>query len=122
MLLELFNEMFYEFSPFYFYLSIALSLITIDIFYVNLEHKAFENQLYIRKSHDVKIQQLPRQIIIPRVIEIRNWITTKTKRIEAPDDDSDAHSFSLFPSIKYRGGKQWKQHLYSLLLKNIALL
>ncbi|SES91528.1 hypothetical protein SAMN05216389_103165 [Oceanobacillus limi] len=122
MLLELLHEMLNEFSPFYLYLSAIISVFYLNRIYIGVKHNVLENHFYIRKWHDVQIQLLPEMKIIPRVLEMRNWITTKTKRIEAPDDDTDAPSFSFNHMNKLRGGQQWKQqkNLYSLSLKNIA--
>ncbi|WP_156288684.1 hypothetical protein [Oceanobacillus salinisoli] len=120
MLLEIINELLNELSPFYCYLSVFISIVYLERIRFEWQQHGLENQLYIRKCHEVEFRLLPKQKCIPRIIEIRNWITTKTKRIEAPDDDSEAPSFSFIHSIQLRGGKQWKQNLYSLSLKNIA--
>ncbi|MFD1849852.1 hypothetical protein [Oceanobacillus bengalensis] len=121
MLLELMNELLSEFSPIYFYFGLLLTIVYFDPFQFTVKRKIVENQLYMRHSHELKYQTLPRQSLIPRIIELRNWLTTKVKRVEAPDDDADAHSFS-YPNLnQIRGGQKWKKHLYSLLLKNIAL-
>ncbi|WP_085992929.1 hypothetical protein [Oceanobacillus senegalensis] len=119
MLLEFIYEMMNDLSPLYIYLSLAVSILYLDSIHMNVQ--PYENQVYIRRWHEIQIQLLPKQDIIPRITEIRSWITTKTKRIDAPDDDTEAHSFSSLINQNNRGGKQWNQHLYSPLLKNIAL-
>ncbi|MUK87802.1 hypothetical protein GMD78_05225 [Ornithinibacillus sp. L9] len=121
MFLEMINDFANEFSPLYLYVSAVLSIFYLNRFYNGVHHSVWENHLHIRKWHEIQIQLLPNQIMIPRLIEFRNWIAIKTKRIEAPDDDTDADSFSLFQAMKLRGGKQWRKHPYSLSFENIAL-
>ncbi|RDW17576.1 hypothetical protein CWR48_13720 [Oceanobacillus arenosus] len=121
MLLELLNELLSDFSPIYLYLSFLLSVVYFDYIQLDLRCTVYKNHAFIRKSHALKIQSLPKQQPITGVIKIHNWLTNKTKRIEIPDDDNDPHSNSTSTLDKNRGGQQWKKHLYSRSLKNISL-
>ncbi|WP_068675530.1 hypothetical protein [Oceanobacillus sp. Castelsardo] len=119
MLLELLNELLNDLSPFYLYLSLVIANLHLGFLQFDLQYRSFENQIYIRKCHDVQFRLLPKLKIIPRIIELRNWICTITKRIDSIDD-SEAPSFFVTLITKRQGGKKWSQNLYSLTLKNIA--
>lgn len=119
MLLELLNELLNDLSPFYLYLSLIIANLHLEFLQLGLQYRSFENHLYIRKCHDVQFRLLPKLKIIPRIIELRNWICMITKRIESVDD-SEAPSLFVNLRIQRQGGKKWSQNLYSLSLKNIA--
>ncbi|RDW19730.1 hypothetical protein [Oceanobacillus chungangensis] len=121
MFLELLNELLSDFSPIYLYLSFLLSVVYFDYIQLDFRCSIDKNHAFIRRSHALKVDSLPIQQPISGAIEIHNWLTNKTKRIEIPDDDNDAHSNSTFSIDKNRGGQKWKKHLYSRSLKNIKL-
>ena len=120
MFFELIHEVFNEVSPFYIYISLCLTMFSFEGFQFTLKNKMNKNHLYIRHCHEVQFHLLPKLEDTPAMTEIRNWITTKTKRMDAPDDDTDGHAFSLRLEKKIRGGFIWK-HLYSHSLGNIVL-
>ncbi|GGB61600.1 hypothetical protein F3157_09470 [Virgibacillus dakarensis] len=122
-MLELVNDLMSDITPLYLYLSIALSMIcAYRGISLNMHMINQNNDFATRQWHAARFRLLPRQEDLGANTEIQNWIATKTKRIEAPDDDTDAHSF-LFSTAtkKKRGGQQWKENLYSHPLQNIAL-
>ncbi|KPH77462.1 MULTISPECIES: hypothetical protein [Bacillaceae] len=119
MLLELLNELLNDLSPFYLYLSLVISNFHLGFLQFGLQYRSFENQIYIRKCHNVQFRLLPKLKITPRIIELRTWICTITKKTESVDDP-EAPSLSINIMIKRQGGKKWSQNLYSLSLKNIA--
>ncbi|WP_077324679.1 hypothetical protein [Virgibacillus siamensis] len=121
MVFELIYDVVGELSPMYFYLSIIFSLIcSYQIMNMNVHHSILSNYDYTKECHAVYIKLLPKNEPISQITEIHNWITHTTKRIDAPDDDTDDHSFSLQQNQILRGGQQWRKNLYSLLLKNIV--
>ncbi|AXI08545.1 hypothetical protein CUC15_06260 [Oceanobacillus zhaokaii] len=121
MFLELLNELLSDFSPIYLYLSFLLSVVYFDYIQLDFRCAIDKNHAFIRKSHALKLDSLPRQQPISGAIKIHNWITNKTKRIEIPDDDNEAYSNSNISKDKIRGGQKWKKGLYSRSLKNIKL-
>ncbi|PAV29662.1 hypothetical protein CIL05_09825 [Virgibacillus profundi] len=123
MLIEILFDILSDFSLLYFYVSIILSIFcAYQITHFSLFNIKKMNECYTREHHSIQARQIPLVSVVGEVIEKRDWLTNKTKRIEAPDDDAEIHSFSLVNkrTIK-RGGQQWKNILYSLSLKNIAL-
>ncbi|MBP2076826.1 hypothetical protein [Oceanobacillus polygoni] len=118
MFIELLSELLNEFSPIYFYIGLLLSIIPIRIY----NHpNTYQTDMYIRRSHALQFQLLSVPELTATVLDIRSWITNKTKRIEIPDDNEE-DSFSLgFYRYKNRGGQKWNQLLYSSNLRNIAL-
>ncbi|SDQ76654.1 hypothetical protein [Virgibacillus salinus] len=121
MLLELLYELLGEMSPMYFYLGIVFSIICSSRFmYKGFHNSLMNNYVYTRKRHALHFKLLPKQEQLGAIIEVRNWITHTTKRIDAPDDDTDNQSFSITNINKKRGGQQCKGILYSLSLENIA--
>ncbi|MGY0694401.1 hypothetical protein ACW2QC_16735 [Virgibacillus sp. FSP13] len=122
-MIELLGQLTGDVSPLYLYLGIALSMIcAYRGISINLHQINQNNEMFTRQWHAIEFRLLPMQEELGVNTEIQNWITTKTKRIEAPDDDTDSHSFSLSTANKIkRGGQQWKENLYSQSLQNIAL-
>ncbi|WP_339229023.1 hypothetical protein NSQ77_04265 [Oceanobacillus sp. FSL K6-2867] len=117
MLIELLSELFNEFSPIYFYIGLLLAIIPIRIYN---QPNTYQTDVYIRKSHALQYQLLSVPELTATILEIRNWLTHKTKRIEIPDDnEEDSSSFDF--CYKNQGGLIWKQNLYSPHLRNIAL-
>ncbi|WP_099157532.1 hypothetical protein [Virgibacillus ndiopensis] len=122
-MIEVLYDLLGEISPFYFYISIVLSMICAYRFLnMDMHNTMMDNNVYTREAHASKIQFLPKREPIGEIPEIHNWITNTTKRIDAPDDDSDNDSFSFITKyIIIRGGQQCKIVLYSLFSRNIAL-
>ncbi|WP_174616025.1 hypothetical protein [Virgibacillus ihumii] len=120
MVFELLYDVVGEISPIYIYLSIILSLVcSFRIMNVSMQHSIIRNHDYTKECHATHIKLLPVNEPIGQVTEIYNWITHRTKRIDAPDDDSDHHSFSLHKKF-LRGGQSCKRNLYSLSFTNIV--
>ncbi|WP_188456341.1 hypothetical protein [Virgibacillus oceani] len=122
-MIELLYDLLGEISPLYFYISIVLSMICAYRFFnMDMHNTLMDNNIYTRESHASKIQLLPKREPIGEIPEIHKWITNTTKRIDAPDDDSDNDSFSFINKEKInRGGQQCKIVLYSHFSRNIAL-
>ncbi|WP_337019606.1 hypothetical protein [Oceanobacillus massiliensis] len=120
MLIELLSDLLNECSPIYLYLSLLVTIIQFELIQLDDHNKMFKNDVQTRKSHALRFQLLPLQKINAAMIDIRNWIANRTKRIEIPDDDKEDPSFSISHSNINRGGVTWKQLLYSPNLKNIA--
>lgn len=121
MLIELLYELLGEMSPMYLYLGIVFSIIcSSHLMYAGFHNTMMNNYVYTRKCHALHFKLLPKQEQAGAVIEVRNWITHTTKRIDAPDDDTDNQPFSFIKITKKRGGQQCKRILYSLSLENIA--
>ncbi|GAB4071887.1 hypothetical protein GCM10028778_00170 [Barrientosiimonas marina] len=122
MITELLYELFVDTSPVYLYVSVFLSVIgTINLAQLDLHQNHELAHVATRKSHAIRIQAAPVQESIGESTAIMDWIVQKAKRIDAPDDDTDDHTFSFFKTItKKRGGAQCNAHLYSQLLKNIV--
>jgi len=120
MFLELLSELLNEFSPMYFYLGILLSIIQFEHIQFDYQKHIYQNDVFIRKSHALQFQLL----ILPEApsvtVQKRNWLAHKTKRIEAPDDDKEDSSFSIFNKKINRGGQKWRQLLYSQNLRYTA--
>lgn len=122
MFFDVLSEMINNASPFYFYVGLlwsmvgALQLINMDMQNFRRNHYFHVKNVYTFQVDSALIQEpsIRNQAVI-------TWLTHKTKRIEAPDDDSDDASFSISKQIKeIRGGLYWKNKVYSLPLKNIA--
>lgn len=123
MFIELLYELLGEVSPMYFYLGVVLSVIfSYRLMQIDMSNTLMKNHDYIKESHALHFKLLPKQEPLGEAEEIHDWIVHTTKRIDAPDDDTDNQSFSFIKSMIKRGGQQWKRILYSLSLKNIASL
>ncbi|QKY70718.1 hypothetical protein [Lentibacillus sp. CBA3610] len=122
MIIEMLSELFAETSPLYFYFSVFLSVLGPVKFTQFGLHKFIGHaHVSTKKSHAIQIQSAPIQESIGGTTDIMDWIVTKAKRIDAPDDDTDDHTFSFFKTMmKKRGGHKWNENLYSHLRKNIA--
>lgn len=115
-MLDLINQLTGDIAPISIYLSIILTMMcTYHGIAFTLGHISHQNERLTREWHAARFRLLPNDAEIPVNNDIQNWIATKTKRIETPDDDdTDSYSFSIFISkFYYRGGKEWKNHLYS---------
>jgi hypothetical protein len=122
MLLEFLYESLSDLSPLYLYLSVLLSMIfALRFMPFFMESFAENSKLYRQKLHARKAKLVQMQAPKTVLIEKRNWLSRKTKRIEAPDDDTDSESFLLQAINKKQGGTTWKSNLYSHSLRNIAL-
>lgn len=122
MLFDLLYEVVGEISPMYFYLSIILSIIcSYRMMNMGMHHSIISNHDYTKECHAIHMKLLPMHEPISQITEIHNWITHVTKRIDAPDDDTDVHTFSFQKHQILRGGKLWRKNLYSLSEKNIVL-
>ncbi|RLL43703.1 hypothetical protein D8M04_12325 [Oceanobacillus piezotolerans] len=121
MFLELINELFSDFSPVYIYLGFLASIVCLELFQVHFDEKLTKNELRIRRIHDMQFSLIPAYEVPPRLRDFRSWFSTIVKRIAAPDDDTDAPSFSRILLNKFRGGKIWNEHHYSLSLKEQVL-
>ncbi|MCM3400359.1 hypothetical protein [Oceanobacillus profundus] len=117
MLVELLSELFNEFSPIYFYIGLLLSIIPLRIYN---QPNTYQTDVYLRRSHALQFQLLSLPDLTATALDIRNWITNRTKRIEVPDDNEEDSSSLVFYRYKNLGGLKWKQLLYSSKLKNIA--
>ncbi|SFB28879.1 hypothetical protein SAMN04488072_11359 [Lentibacillus halodurans] len=121
MLIELLYDLFAGISPMYVYLGIVLSIIcTFRLMHINLNNSTLRNQEYIKEYHALQFKLMPMCETLGDSRDIHDWITHTTKRMDAPDDDSDCHSFSLTQTRLKRGGQQWSKNLYSLFWENIA--
>ncbi|WP_047981087.1 hypothetical protein [Ornithinibacillus contaminans] len=122
MLLEFISELFSDFSPIYIYLSVLFSMILalqIVPFVTDslMKHRKLSKaELHARACNTIHLQE-PK----PMQAEERNWLVRKTKRIEAPDDESDSESFLFQTTLKKQGGAQWNIDLYSHSFGNIVL-
>lgn len=122
MIIELIYELLGEISPMSFYLGLVLSIIcSYRLMNVNMHHTITRNHDYTKECHAIHFKQLPKHEPLGEIREVHNWITHTTKRIDAPDDDTDNRSFSFKKTPTIRGGQQWERILYSLSSKNIAL-
>ncbi|MDY0395862.1 hypothetical protein ACFSMW_00870 [Virgibacillus halophilus] len=122
MSVELLTEFINDVSPFYFYLSILLSAVSVlHIANVHL-HRFVNDQGFYAQGQAPKIQLPPIPEPIGEITGIRNWITLKVKRTEAPEDDTDSDPIRKNTAYLFilRGGLRWKINLYSLSLKNMA--
>lgn len=124
MITELLNELVNEMSPFYLYISILLTIFSSYHFLsIGVQSVTRDHDILTRKYHDIRIRLLPMQELYGEIAEVLDWITRKTERIASPDDDTDNQPFSFLKLfLQLRGGQQWKIILYSLFLKNTALL
>ncbi|WP_164669873.1 hypothetical protein [Virgibacillus doumboii] len=121
MIIELLYELLGEMSPMYFYLGFALSVMySIRVLNVDMNNTFMSSHDYAKECHALSFRQLPDQEPLGEIDDIHNWITHTTKRIDAPDDDTDNHSFSFTNNTILRGGPQWTKNLYSLSFRNIA--
>ncbi|GAA0594621.1 hypothetical protein GCM10009001_08430 [Virgibacillus siamensis] len=121
MFFELLYDVVGEISPIYFYLSIIFTLVcSYRIMNMNIHHPIIRNHDYAKECHAIYIKLLPINVTIGQIVEIHNWITHTTKRIDTPDDDSDHHSFSLQKKL-LRGGQIWGKNLYSRSSISMAL-
>lgn len=122
-MIELINELVNDMSPFYSYISILLTIVcSYQFISIGVQGITRNNDILTREYHDIRVRLLPMQELYGEIAEVLDWLTRKTKRIAAPDDDTDNHSFSFIKlSLLIRGGQQWKIILYSLFLKNTAL-
>lgn len=121
-MMDMLYELFTEISPMYLYVSTIFSIVyafkTID-WNINLwrEH----NELYLKDLHTKQAGSQPLEMTISSILETKIWLIHKMRRIDAPDDDAEIHTFSeMFKHLTTRGGQQWK-NLYSLSLKNINI-
>lgn len=122
MSVELLTEFINDISPFYFYLSILLSAVSVlRIANVHLQ-RFVSNQNFYGQGQAPKIQNPPIPEPIGEISGVRSWITLKVKRIEAPEDDTDSDPIrkNISHLFTQRGGLRWKINLYSLSLKNMA--
>lgn len=123
MLLEVISDMLTSSSPLYMYVGVLWSMVgAIQLINMNMDRFRNHHSFYVRQAY--KFQEKSALIQEPIVIhkDIKSWLMLKMKLIDAPDDDSDADAFSLFTQTKeIRGGRHWKNHLYSHSLKNIAV-
>lgn len=117
-MIELLNELVSDISPIYFYISILLTIVcTYQLFLITGKGNIGNNNVFIRKYHAIKVRLLPMQELFGEIIGIHDWITKKTKRKAAPDDDTDHPSFSFLSTfLQIRGGQSCKI-IYSLSLK-----
>src|SRR5699024_8588756 len=117
MAFELLYELLNETSPFYFYFSLFLSALgAIKLIQFDHLHKFIGHRyVYTQEAHAIQIQSAPVQESIGETTDILDWIVKKAKRFDAPDDDTDDHSFSFFKTTrKKRGGASWSKNLYSI--------
>jgi len=122
MFFDIISDLVNNTSPLYLYVGLLWSMMG-AFQLINMDMNQF------RKHHHFHIKRVYTFQVDTALIEkpdvknrsFKTWLTHKKKRIEAPDDDSDDDSFSIFQQIKeIRGGLFCKNILYSLLLKNIA--
>ncbi|MDY0406411.1 hypothetical protein P5G51_014335 [Virgibacillus sp. 179-BFC.A HS] len=122
MSVELLTEFINDISPFYFYLSILLSAVSVmHIANVHLQRFMHKANFYTEgQAPKEQAPPVPEQINDTR--GVRNWITLKVKRMEAPKEDADLPSKSATNSLMFifQGGLRWRKNLYSLSLKNMA--
>lgn len=123
MVLDLLNEFINDTSPFYFYFNLLWATVgALQLIHFNVHQFMKYRELHTKHSAKVQVEKFATDEPIVENLEIRKWLTNKFKRIEAPDDDTDSDSFSFFTkAIENRGGREWKNVLYSPFLKNIAL-
>src|SRR5690606_14783338 len=119
-IIELFNELFYEYSLICFWFGRILSMVPLIRLGVSFHRKSDSTNLFIRQSGNIQIQLRLLEQVVSVISEITNWIIRKTNRAgHDDDDDTDSNSFSLTNKNKKRGGKRWKNNLYSHFLKRI---
>lgn len=122
MLVELLNELLNEASPFYFY---ASWLLTVFCLYNFIDPGFYSRknsiELMRRDYHSNQFGLLSHYAHIGLKDSILDWIITKTKRKDGPEDDDDNFSFSLNSAEpNKRGGRIWTDFLCSPALKNIV--
>ncbi|GIO27846.1 hypothetical protein [Ornithinibacillus bavariensis] len=119
MILDFLIELFSDFSPMYFYLSVLLSVLCAFQFI-----SVVANQLYRDTPIDIhgikrsKVQLKINQNATNEIITRRNWRAIVTKRIELPDEEEDATKSSTnLLRLTLQGGLLCKKNLYSLSLR-----
>ncbi|GAB2560101.1 hypothetical protein [Gracilibacillus alcaliphilus] len=121
MMFELLYDLLMGISPMYFYLTMVLSVaFAFRLLHIHVRNTMTRNQEYTKECHAFEWKRLPIYETHETAHDIHGWLTHTIKRLEAPDDDSDYHSFSLLQSKQKRGGQQWNKNLYSLFSENIA--
>jgi hypothetical protein len=123
MMIEFLNGLANDISPFYFYVSILLTIVcSYQLLSIDLKCNAGNNNVFIRKYHAIKVRLLPMQELYGKITGIHDWITKKTKRKASPDDDTDHPSFSITTRFLYIRGGQTCKIIYSLSSGNTVLL
>jgi hypothetical protein len=119
-MIELLNQLLNDMTPFYLYVSILLTMVSVYSFTaINTRDIMSKNYLHIRQYHDERFRLLPMQELFGMCQEVFQWFVKKANRLAAPEDDTDHLSFSfIYRDLLLRGGQQCKVILYSLFLRS----
>ncbi|WP_053219314.1 hypothetical protein [Virgibacillus senegalensis] len=122
-MIELLNELLNEASPFYFYVSMILAIYCAFGFSViAYSSLSKSSEMVTRDYHAIQFRLLPVAARLTETCLVTTWIASKVKRKDGPEDDADHHTFSLYNQKHIlRGGKQWRNILYSQPLKRPVL-
>ncbi|WP_042142117.1 hypothetical protein [Paucisalibacillus sp. EB02] len=123
MLLDFLLELYSDFSPMYFYISMVLSVLcTIQWMPYVTQHVYQNSRINIDSFHKGKVEQVTRNNAINEMNKTRHWLAIITKRIANPEDDDETASSLYFNRLKQiRGGKTCNINLYSLSLRKQVL-
>lgn len=122
MFFDVLSEMINSTSPLYFYVGFLWSMVgAFQLINMDMHQFRKHHHLHVKNIYTFQVDMALIQEPTVKNRAVKTWLTHKMKRIEAPDDDSDDPSFSIFQQIKeIRGGLLWKNKLYSHPLENIA--
>lgn len=124
MILDIISQFNSDIHPMYLYLTLYMAILcSYGMVYVANYHLTKTNSIIKQHQHRSSLHLQDIFHILSQIQAIHNWITKKTKRTDAPDDDEDNQTSSandLF--LLLRGGKSCLSNLCSHSSRNIVLL
>lgn len=124
MILDIISQLNSDIHPMYLYLTLYMAILcSYGMVYVANYHLTKNNGIMNQHQHKATLYLQDFFNTLSQIQAIHNWLTKKTKRKDAPDDDEDNQTSSatdLF--LLLRGGKSCLSNLCSHSLRNIVLL